>query len=57
MFPGYQKDPGSDFTPVFSRLAESDALNQFTTHTASAVFAIPPGAARPGAWIGRSLLS
>jgi Dyp-type peroxidase family len=44
-------------TPVNARLAENDALNQFTTHTASAVFAIPPAARQPGDWIGRTLLS
>jgi deferrochelatase/peroxidase EfeB len=38
-------------------MAEMDALNQFTTHTASAVFVIPPGISGPGDWIGRSLLS
>jgi deferrochelatase/peroxidase EfeB len=38
-------------------LAVQDAMNQFTTHTASAVFAVPPGAAGPGDWIGSALLS
>ena len=56
LFLGYQKDPRSAFVPVFTRLAEADALNQFTTHTASAVFAIPPGATAPGDWVGRGLL-
>jgi deferrochelatase/peroxidase EfeB len=42
--------------PVFTRLASTDALNQFTTNTASAIFAIPPGPAGPGDWIGRKLL-
>jgi len=56
LFLGYQKDPRAAFVPVFTRMAESDALNQFTTHTASAVFAIPPGAGGPGDWIGRTLL-
>jgi deferrochelatase/peroxidase EfeB len=56
LFLAYQKDPRRGFLPIFTRLAETDALNQFTTHTASAVFAIPPGAAGPGDWIGRTLL-
>jgi len=56
LFLGYQKDPRTAFVPVFTRMAEADALNQFTTHTASAVFAIPPGATGPGDWIGRTLL-
>jgi deferrochelatase/peroxidase EfeB len=57
LFLAYQKDPRTAFLPVFTRLAEMDALNQFTTHTASAVFVIPPGISGPGDWIGRSLLS
>ncbi len=56
LFLAYQKDPRTGFLPIFTRLAEADALNQFTTHTASAVFAVPPGAGAPGDWIGRTLL-
>ncbi len=55
-FLGYQQDPRKAFVPVFTKLAEADALNQFTTHTASAVFAVPPGAAGPGDWVGNTLL-
>jgi deferrochelatase/peroxidase EfeB len=57
LFLGYQRDPRTAFIPIFARLAETDALNQFTTHTASACFAIAPGARRPGEWIGQTLLS
>jgi deferrochelatase/peroxidase EfeB len=57
LFLSYQKDPRAGFLPIFTRLSELDALNQFTTHTASAVFAIPPGATRPGDWIGQALLA
>jgi deferrochelatase/peroxidase EfeB len=57
LFLAYQQDPRTAFVPIFSRLAESDALNQFTTHTASAVFAVPPAAAGPGDWIGRALFT
>ena len=56
LFLAYQKDPRQAFVPVFTRLASTDALNQFTTNTASAIFAIPPGPAGPGDWIGRKLL-
>src|SRR3984957_14608040 len=38
LFLGYQKDPRTAFVPMFTKMALSDALNQFTTHTASAVF-------------------
>lgn len=57
LFLAYQKDPRTAFVPIFSKLAEIDALNQFTTHTASGVFAVPPGAAGPGDWVGRTLLA
>jgi deferrochelatase/peroxidase EfeB len=57
LFLAYQEDPCTAFMPIFTRLAETDALNQFTTHTASAVFAVPPGITGPGDWIGRTLLS
>ncbi len=57
LFLAYQKDPRTGFVPIFSQLAVTDALNQFTTHTASAIFAIPPGAAKPGDWIGQTLLA
>jgi deferrochelatase/peroxidase EfeB len=57
LFLAYQKDPRNAFLPIFGQLAETDALNQFTTHTASAVFAVPPGTNGAGDWIGSSLLS
>jgi deferrochelatase/peroxidase EfeB len=57
LFLAYQKDPRQAFVPIFSKLAETDALNQFTTHTASAVFAVPPGCSGSGDWLGRPLLS
>jgi deferrochelatase/peroxidase EfeB len=56
LFLAYQTDPRAAFVRIFSKLAETDALNQFTTHTASAVFAVPPGASGSGDWIGRQLL-
>ena len=55
IFVCFQRDPGQQFIPVQRRLAERDALNAFSQHTASAVFACPPAAgAGPatGAWIG-----
>jgi deferrochelatase/peroxidase EfeB len=57
LFLGYQRDPRTAFVPINSRLAINDALNQFTTHTASAVFALPPGAPGPGHWVGETLFA
>jgi deferrochelatase/peroxidase EfeB len=57
LFLAYQKDPRAAFIPMNAALAQADALNEFTTHTASAVFAVPPAASGPGDWVGRTLLS
>jgi deferrochelatase/peroxidase EfeB len=57
LFLAYQRDPRKAFLPIFSKLAETDAMNQFTTHTAGAVFAVPPGASGPRDWIGRALFT
>src|SRR5829696_2024607 len=46
----YQRDPRRQFVPLQRRLAERDALRDFTTTVGSAVFAIPPRAgSRPTA--------
>jgi deferrochelatase/peroxidase EfeB len=55
LFLAYQKDPRAQFTRIFERMAKFDMLNQFTTHTASALFAIPPGV-QPGKSVGEGLL-
>jgi deferrochelatase/peroxidase EfeB len=57
LFLGYQRDPRTAFLPINSRLAANDALNQFVTHTASAVFALPPGASGAGNWVGETLFA
>jgi deferrochelatase/peroxidase EfeB len=57
LFLAYQKDPRTSFVPIFAKLAETDALNEFTTHTASAVFAVPPGVNGGDGWIGQPLFS
>ncbi|WP_051027082.1 Dyp-type peroxidase [Nocardia higoensis] len=55
LFTAYQRDPHSQFLPVQTRLAEFDALNAWTTPIGSAVFALPPGVAEPGGYLGQSL--
>lgn len=57
LFLGYQRDPRTAFVPINSKLSINDALTQFTTHTASAVFALPSGAAGPGHWVGEELFA
>lgn len=48
LFASYQADVARQFLPVQKRLAELDALNQWTTPIGSAVFAIPPGCSEGG---------
>ena len=52
----FQRDPHRQFVPIQKRLASSDALNRHTLHTASALFACPPGA-RTGDFIGEGLFA
>lgn len=55
-FQAYQKDPRTGFIKIFDKMSKFDALNQFTTHVGSAVFACPPGA-QPGSYIGAPLFA
>lgn len=48
LFLAYQRDPGSQFVSIQRRLARMDALNRYTRHTGSAVFAMFPGIRRGG---------
>jgi deferrochelatase/peroxidase EfeB len=53
-FQAYQKDPRTGFIKLFDRMSKIDALNQFTTHVGSAIFACPTGV-RKGEFIGQQL--
>jgi deferrochelatase/peroxidase EfeB len=50
----YQRDPREGFVKIFSRLAQFDRLNRFSTHTGSGLFACPGGIA-PGEFVGQQL--
>lgn len=54
-FISFQRDP-EQFISIQRQLAGSDALNRHILHTASALFACPPGA-RPGGFIGEGLFA
>jgi deferrochelatase/peroxidase EfeB len=56
LFCAYQRDPRQGFIPLFTNLAENDALNQFTTQTGSVIVAVPPAAPAPGSYVGQRLL-
>ena len=51
----FQRDP-EQFVTIQRRLGSHDALGEYIKHVGSAVFAVPPGA-RPGGYVGESLLS
>lgn len=50
LFVCFQKDPRSQFVPVQTRLSTQDALNEYLVHTASGVFACPPGTQPGQSW-------
>jgi deferrochelatase/peroxidase EfeB len=55
LFLCFQQDPRTQFVAIQQRLAGQDALHEYLTHTASALFACPPGA-RPGRPWGHGLI-
>ncbi|MEY9860986.1 dye decolorizing peroxidase [Catenulispora sp. GAS73] len=56
LFLAWQADPGRAFIPVQQHLTrDMDALNRFTTHETSALFAMVP-AARGDGYLGQALL-
>ncbi|MVU82674.1 Dyp-type peroxidase [Nocardia sp. ET3-3] len=55
LFASFQRDIDAQYLPVQQRLAEFDALNQWTVPVGSAVFAIPPGVPGPGGYLGQQL--
>jgi deferrochelatase/peroxidase EfeB len=54
-FIAYQRDPHRQFVELQRRLGAGDALNEYIKHTASAVFAVPPGVRGQDDWLGRRL--
>ncbi|MEU6505919.1 iron uptake transporter deferrochelatase/peroxidase subunit [Streptomyces sp. NPDC046942] len=55
LFVCWQADPLRGFVPVQRKLDRGDALSQFIRHEASALFAVPGGAAK-GEYVGQRLL-
>lgn len=56
LFVAFQRDPRSGFVKIFEPMSKLDALNQFTTHVGSGLFACPGGAA-PGGFVGERLFA
>jgi deferrochelatase/peroxidase EfeB len=53
-FVAYQRDPSAGFIRIYENMAKLDALNQYTTHVGSGLFAVP-GGVREGEYIGQRL--
>jgi deferrochelatase/peroxidase EfeB len=53
-FIAYQRDPRTGFIHIYENMAKLDALNQYTTHVGSGLFACP-GGVREGEFIGQRL--
>ena len=53
-FAAYQRDPRSGFIHIYDNMSKLDALNQYTTHVGSGLFACPSGI-RPGEFVGQGL--
>ena len=53
-FLAYQRDPSRGFIRVFETMSRLEMLNQYTTHTGSALFACPLGV-ETGRYIGQLL--
>ncbi len=56
-FLAYQKDPARQFVALQRRLGVHDALNEYISHTGSAVFACPPGVRDKHDFWGRALVA
>lgn len=56
LFLSYQRDPRVSFIPMFEKMSKIDMLNQFSTHTGSAIFACAGGVSR-GEYIGQRLFT
>jgi deferrochelatase/peroxidase EfeB len=53
-FLAFQRDPRTQFVRIQESLAGHDAMNEYTRHIGSAIFAVPPGA-RKGDYVGATL--
>lgn len=55
LFISYQRNPDKQFIPMLRLLQSKDALNEYTSHVASGMFACP-GGLREGQYIGQNIL-
>jgi deferrochelatase/peroxidase EfeB len=56
-FIAYQRDPRTHFVPIQTNLARHDAMNEYTRHVSSGLWACPPGVSGPDDFWGRALFA
>ncbi|MCU7725352.1 iron uptake transporter deferrochelatase/peroxidase subunit [Actinoplanes sp. KI2] len=56
-FIAYQRDPRTHFVPIQTNLARHDAMNEYTRHVSSGLWACPPGVTGPDDFWGRGLFA
>jgi deferrochelatase/peroxidase EfeB len=56
-FIAFVRDPSTQFIPVQAELGRSDLLNEYIKHSATGIYAVPPGLAEVGDWYGKSFLA
>src|SRR3954464_2579969 len=56
-FIAYQRDPRTHFVPIQTNLARHDAMNEYTRHVSSGLFACPAGVSGPDDFWGRALFA
>jgi deferrochelatase/peroxidase EfeB len=55
-FLAFQRDPRTQFVRIQESLAGHDAMNEYTRHVGSAIFAVPPGVTQ-GSYVGAPLFA
>jgi deferrochelatase/peroxidase EfeB len=55
-FLAFQRDPRTQFVRIQDALSRNDAMNEYTRHIGSAIFAVPPGVER-GSYVGATLFT
>jgi deferrochelatase/peroxidase EfeB len=53
----FQRDPRTQFVPIQRSLSMNDAMNEYTRHVGSAIFAVPPGVREEGDAFGAALFA
>lgn len=56
-FIAFVRDPATHYVPMQLQLSKNDTLMEYLQHTGSALFAVPPGVASPGGFLGEALFS